>query len=78
VNTFYSTPDPTVAEAILQKYGVSYVIVGQVERLYYPAEGIAKFDSMAGQSLEAVYSNPQTIIYHVVGAPGLRLAYAGP
>jgi YYY domain-containing protein len=78
VNTFYSTPDPTVADAILQKYGISYVIVGQVERLYYPAEGIAKFESMAGHSLEAVYSNPQTIIYHVAGAPGPRLAYTGP
>jgi uncharacterized membrane protein len=78
VNTFYSTPDPTAAEAILQKYGVSYVIVGQVERLYYPAEGIAKFDSMAGHSLEPVYSNPQTVIYHVAGAPGPRLARASP
>ena len=74
VNTFYSTPDLAVAEAILQKYGVSYVIVGQVERLYYPAEGLAKFESMAERSLEPVYSNPQTVIYHVVGAPGLRLA----
>jgi len=78
VNTFYSTPDPAVAEAILQKYSVSYVIVGQVERLYYPAEGIAKFESMAGHSLEPVYSNPQTVIYHVTGAPGPRLARASP
>jgi uncharacterized membrane protein len=78
VNTFYETPDPAVAEAILQKYGVSYVIVGQVERLYYPVDGIAKFESMAGGSLEPVYSNPQTVIYHVAGSPGLRLAQAGP
>jgi YYY domain-containing protein len=78
VNTFYSTPDPAVAEAILQKYGVSYVIVGQVERLYYPAEGIQKFESMTERSLEPVYSNPQTVIYHVAGAPGLPLARASP
>jgi len=78
VNTFYSTPDPTEAEAVLQKYGVSYVIVGQLERFYYPAEGIAKFESMAGHSLEPVYSNPQTIIYHVAGSQGSLLARAGP
>ena len=78
VNTFYSTPDPAVAEAILQKYGVSYVIVGQVERLYYPAEGIAKFESMAGRALEPVYSNPQIVIFHVAGTPGPRLARASP
>jgi YYY domain-containing protein len=78
VNTFYSTPDPTAAEAVLQKYGVSYVIVGQLERFYYPAEGITKFESMAGHSLEPVYSNPQTIIYHVAGSQGSLLARAGP
>jgi YYY domain-containing protein len=78
VNTFYSTTDTTEAETILQNYGVSYVIVGQVERLYYPPEGIAKFESMVGSSLEPVYSNPQTIIYHVAGTPGSRLVQAGP
>jgi uncharacterized membrane protein len=78
VDNFYSTPDPEVAEAILQKYNVAYVILGQLERLYYPAEGIAKFESMVGSSLEPVYTNPQTIVYHVTGAPGLGLARASP
>ncbi len=79
INSFYSTPNASTAEAILQKYGVSYVIVGQVERYYYPAEGIAKFESMAGSSLEPVYANAQTVIYHVAGTPGSpRLALAGP
>jgi YYY domain-containing protein len=77
VNTFYSTPDPAIAEAILQKYGVSYVIVGQVEQLYYPSEGIAKFESMAGRSLEPVYSNDRTVIYHVAGTPAPRSVKAG-
>jgi uncharacterized membrane protein len=77
VNTFYSTPDPAAAEAILQKYGVSYVIVGQLEQLYYPSEGIAKFDSMAGRSLEPVYRNDRTIIYHVAGSPGSGLVRTG-
>jgi hypothetical protein len=49
-----------------------------LERFYYPAEGIAKFESMAGQSLEPVYSNPQTIIYHVAGSQGSLLAHASP
>jgi uncharacterized membrane protein len=79
INSFYSTPNASTAEAILQKYGVSYVIVGQVERYYYPSGGIAKFESMAGSSLEPVYANAQTVIYHVAGTPGSpRLALAGP
>ncbi len=66
VSKFYTTTDPVEAEAILHKYGVSLVILGQVEQLYYPGAGLDKFDDMEGNSLELVYENPKTKIYRVV------------
>jgi hypothetical protein len=45
--------------------------VGQVERLYYPEEGIAKFAEMNGRELELVYENPKTQIYRVLSLPPL-------
>jgi len=67
VAAFYSTPDPQEAMALLRRYGVKYVIVGQLERLYYPREGLAKFDAMEGKYLELVYRNRETRIYRVLG-----------
>jgi YYY domain-containing protein len=66
VTKFYTTTDPQEAEAILHKYGVSLVILGDVERQYYPGPGLDKFDEMEGGALELVYENPQTKIYRVV------------
>jgi len=66
VDRFYMTTDPDEAETILREYGVSLVILGQVERYYYPGPGLDKFDAMEGSSLELVYENPQTRIYRVV------------
>ena len=66
VDTIYSTRSPQEATLLLRKYDVSYVYVGQLERLYYPEAGIRKFeDGMAGV-LERVYSDEQSDIYRVV------------
>jgi YYY domain-containing protein len=44
VRTFYSTSDPAAAAAVLQKYGVTFVVVGDMERRLYPkASQIASF-----------------------------------
>jgi hypothetical protein len=48
---------------------VSYVIVGQLERGYYPPEGIAKFEEMDGQYLRLVFGNEGTRIYEVAYLP---------
>ncbi len=68
---FYSSPSSDVAIDFLRKYQVSYVIVGQVERLYYPQEGIAKFAQMEGRELQLVYENPGIQIYRVLPLPPL-------
>ena len=35
IKLFYTTPDPRVAQAVLQKYGVTHVILGDMERRTY-------------------------------------------
>jgi uncharacterized membrane protein len=60
VNTFYNTTDVQVAETFLQRYQVDYVIVGSMERVYYSADGLAKFQQMVEQGkLQVAFSDPR-------------------
>ncbi len=64
INGLYSTVDSDVAWEMLQFYDVRYVIVGGLERAWYPAEGLAKFDEMVGQGrLRKVFEQGQASIY---------------
>ncbi|MFH1140854.1 MAG: DUF2298 domain-containing protein, partial [Chloroflexota bacterium] len=54
----YNTPDMEKAKKILHDYGVKYVYVGKLERLYYSRDGLAKFPRMVGRGLTLVYTNP--------------------
>jgi YYY domain-containing protein len=65
VNRIYETGSNTEALALLHEYGVRYVYLGQVERSYYSAAGLAKFDDLLGGALEQVFSNGETTIYRV-------------
>jgi YYY domain-containing protein len=69
VDVFYSTADPEISLEILRKYRVRYVIVGELEHLYYPKEGLEKFSAMEGTILTKVYSFDEQgtgpIIYEV-------------
>ncbi len=65
VNTFYGTPDIQAARTILARYHVEYVILGNVERNYYPG-GLAKFEDGLGGALELAYENPGMQIWHVI------------
>lgn len=47
---------------------MSYVYVGQLERLYYAGSGLDKFES-APAHFERVFENPGVRIYRVVGHP---------
>jgi uncharacterized membrane protein len=65
-NAFYHTLNVRAAWDILRFYDVSYVIVGRLERAYYEAGGLAKFDQMVEMGLlEAVYQNGGSTIYRV-------------
>jgi uncharacterized membrane protein len=62
---FYNTTDPNLALAFLKKYDVRYIIVGQVENIYYPGEGLNKFEFYDGQYWTEVFRTGQTVIYEV-------------
>ncbi|PJF23896.1 MAG: hypothetical protein CUN53_20575, partial [Phototrophicales bacterium] len=74
VNAFYLTRDLAQAWRFLEWYGVQYIIVGRLERAYYPAESLAKFDALVERgALEVVFEQGQSSIYRVVdgAAPNL-------
>ncbi len=66
VERIYSTPSPSEATALIERYEVAYVYVGQVERLYYSEEGIAKFDHGLMPNLELSFESERVAIYRVI------------
>lgn len=67
VQTLYTTADMNEAMRIIEKYGVKYIYVGQLEYVYYDINGLNKFDQMVEAGyLEEVYRNGGTSIYEVV------------
>jgi YYY domain-containing protein len=66
INAFYSGINPTDAQSFLEKYDVRYIIVGQMERVYYPAEGLAKFEDLNGVYWKEVYREQNTVVYEVI------------
>jgi uncharacterized membrane protein len=68
VAEIYNTVDIARARFLLDRYGVSYLIVGQLERAYYAPDGLAKFAELESQGyLRQVYQGGAVTIYQVVG-----------
>jgi YYY domain-containing protein len=65
VTELYSTDDLNRAKDILQKYSVTYVYVGGLERQTYPAGGIDKF-----KSLPVAYQGGTVTIYRATTLTG--------
>jgi uncharacterized membrane protein len=65
VDLFYMNPDAAAAKAFLDRYGVKYIIVGGLERAYYPGAGLDKFPAYDGILWDKVYDNTETQIYKV-------------
>ena len=64
VEEIYSTTDIEQALELLRSHEVEYVVVGQLEGIYYPAEGLQKFRTMERHGLaKLVYQNDGTQIY---------------
>jgi uncharacterized membrane protein len=71
----YTSTDPEEKAAILDRYGVVYVVVGHLER-YYPedgcaaandnAEGVAAFEPLVGSRLEVAFQAGETVVYRVI------------
>jgi uncharacterized membrane protein len=66
VDQFYSTTDPQAATQFLTTYNVKYIIVGQLEEVFYPADGLAKFTQLNGILWKQVYHQADTSIYEVL------------
>ena len=66
VDAFFRTENQDDAASFLAKYNVRYIYVGELERVYYPAAGLAKFDAMMGSRLELAYQNQEVRIYRVI------------
>ncbi|MFQ6057480.1 MAG: DUF2298 domain-containing protein, partial [Anaerolineae bacterium] len=70
VRTIYNTTDVNQALALLRKYHVAYIYVGELERAYYEPAGLAKFDAMVGRELDLAYQSEAVKIYRVKGEGG--------
>jgi YYY domain-containing protein len=66
VGTFYFTEDREVAEDFLEEYDVQYIIYGQLERIFFPGEGLYKFEKYNGVLWQEVYRYGSTVIYEVM------------
>ena len=71
VRDMYDTLDVNTALQEMSEYHVQYVYIGDMERVYYDAQGLAKFDAMVKMGkLQVVYQNEHVKIYEVNGQSG--------
>ena len=55
----YETSDEKRAVLLLKQYNVKYVVVGDLERITYPGDGLQKFENLGRK----VFENQGTAIY---------------
>ncbi|MCJ7694776.1 MAG: DUF2298 domain-containing protein [Anaerolineaceae bacterium] len=65
VGQFYISEDRTFVESYIKQYDVSYIVFGQLERAFYPGQGLDKFEAMDGILWDEVYRYASTVIYKV-------------
>ena len=70
VRAIYETPDAAEAAALLARYGVDYVYLGERERRAYGADGTSAFAQLGGIVFGAGSGNRTVTIYHVGAAGG--------
>jgi len=66
VNLFYITEDIGYVKNFIEAYDVSYIIYGQLERIFYPGTGLEKFEQYNNVLWKEIYSQDNTIIYEVL------------
>jgi uncharacterized membrane protein len=87
VDLLYRSEDPAEKRRILEKYGVEYIVVGDLERAYPLAGGeceatnpggIGAFEEMVGSDLEVAFTSGNSIVYRVIPmAPAASDGVAG-
>lgn len=66
ISVFYTTTEIETALNFLETYDVSYIILGQMERAYYPGSGLDKFEQYDGIHWKEVFREQDTVIYEVI------------
>jgi uncharacterized membrane protein len=66
VPMFYLTSDADEAKRFIENYQVKYIILGQLERAYYPGAGLHKFVELDGILWNKVYEDGLAVIYQVI------------
>lgn len=66
VNLFYTTTDLTTIRQLMLRYGFGYIIVGELERVNYPEDGLRKFVEYDGELWASVFSVGNTTVYKVL------------
>jgi YYY domain-containing protein len=67
IQSAYGTSDAKLAYEIFRRYGVSYFVVGPLERAYFP-RGQDKWRTADGSLWRLVYRNPRVEIYRLLAA----------
>lgn len=66
VATIYNTDSATEAKALLNNYRVRYIVIGDLERIFYEKDGLDKFEVMEQEGfVQQVFENEGTMIYEV-------------
>jgi uncharacterized membrane protein len=66
VNEFYATNDLDRCQKIIEKFGIDYIVVGQLEKAVYGEEALEKFTEQNGKMWKQVYNSQNTSIYRVI------------
>jgi uncharacterized membrane protein len=74
VEKLYTSLDPQEKLALIDKYRVEYIVVGDLERSYPNpdcissdnSDGIAAFEPLVGSRLEVAFTSGETIVYRVI------------
>ncbi len=61
----FATRDVRRARALLSRFNVGLIYVGELERSIYAAESLAKFDRMQALGVREIYRDGDTVIYRV-------------
>lgn len=65
VEDFYTTTSAERAADFLARYNVQYIILGQIERIWYAGPGLDKFAQFSGVLWDPVYQEGRIVIYKV-------------
>lgn len=60
----FTSTDLNLTLKLVRRLRIGYIYIGQLERILYPYESLAKFDALAQEGwLEVVFRNERTVIY---------------